>query len=142
MKKCMLFVLSIVALGYVSHSIAGPCYTVGNVGPATTCNWSAIGNQGPCPTGLQLPDTIQTCGYYTYAVVVPLGTYGNQASGQMSQGNGSWVCRKEVHCTKKIGTLSPIWPPVAQVYCAAGAASTCGTTTAFGPTGAACPAGG
>lgn len=125
----------------MTELVAGPCYTVGNVHfPCTACPDGAIGTPGPCPTGLMLPDQLQTCGFYTTAVAVPLGTSGNQPSGSMSQGNGAWVCRTVVHCTKEIGTVGPIFPPVAQVYCALGTPTSCGTTTAFGPTGPQCPA--
>lgn len=135
-------VLLLLPAGELSPLFAGPCYTVGNSGPAHKCHWSFFGSRGPCPTGLQLPDTIYSCGTRCVDVLVPRGTRGNQPVGLSKQEKGSWTCKQCMQCTKKVGTVGPLWPPVAQVYCAPGKWQVAGSAKLFGPAGTPCRAGG
>lgn len=136
--KTVLCILGLLVAALVGIAFGDPCYQVGNSGAAQKCTWTAIGTPGPCPSDWQFPGTISTCGFYTFATAVPLGTSGNNATGFMSQGAATVSCRAAVYCTLAIRVL-PRWPPVALVKCVEGTPIPIGAASIFAPTGSACP---
>lgn len=133
-------VLSASAVGV---ALAGPCYTVGNWGPARkTCEYSVLVNPTNCPVEFSLGDPV-VCGSYTSDYHVPLGTSGNEPGGLMDQREGSFPCKTVTVCERMVRReLKVGLETVVQFACVPGMPIPTGATSAFGPSGSICTSGG
>lgn len=134
----------------IGLAIAGPCYVGQWEDPPAHCNpivGGGCGGAGGFPA-LGCPGTFNTtdpgininwpCGFDLVQQMVPQDyvTSGNEPTGQMSQGTGTFPCRSNRSCTK-------IWVPIVPLtYTCKAASVACEATTRWTAIGATCPGGG
>jgi hypothetical protein len=97
------FCLSVVCVGYVVVTCAGPCYVQTSTMDASElgCSEDTIGPGGAPCASIRNPFTSGTtvaCGHTIISNQIGVGTSGNEASGYMSQGMVSRPCITFVGC--------------------------------------------